>query len=67
MKWYNNCGATLVGTCLEVFNQISSTSRRVKGKSRKISVPCPSIVKEYNNGMGGVEPSWSKKGCLQVG
>ena len=55
MKWYDNRGVTLVGTCLEGCNQISSVSRRVKGKSAKIPVPCPSIVKEYNNGMGGVD------------
>ena len=32
-----------------------SVSRRLKGKSAKIPVSCLSIVKEYNNGMGGVD------------
>ena len=40
---------------MEGCNQISSVSRRVKGKSAKIPVPCPSIVKEYNDGMGSVD------------
>ena len=40
---------------LEGCNQISSVSRRAKDKSAKIPVLCPSIVKEYNSGMGGVD------------
>ena len=40
---------------MEGCNQISSVSRRIKGRSAKIPVPCPSVVKEYNNGMGGVD------------
>ena len=55
VKWYDNCGVALVGTCLESCNQISSVSRRLKDKSPIIPVPCPSIVKEYNNGMSGVD------------
>ena len=55
MKWYDNRGVTIVGSCLEGCNQISSVSRRVKGKSATILVLCPSIIKEYNNGMGGVD------------
>ena len=55
VKWYDNHSVTHVGTCLEGCNQISSISRRVKGKTAKIPVPCPSIVKEYNNGMGFVD------------
>ena len=55
LKWYDNHGVTLVGTCLEGCNQTSSVSCRVKGKSATTPVPCPSIVKEYNNSMGGVD------------
>ena len=50
----DNRGVTLVGTCLEGCNQISSVSRRVKCQSAETPVPCPSIVKEYNNDMCGV-------------
>ena len=32
VKWYDNRGVILVRTCLEACNQISSVSRRVKGK-----------------------------------
>ena len=53
--WYDNRGVTIIGSCLEGCNQILSVSRRVKGKSAKILVPCPSVIKEYNNGMGGVD------------
>ena len=31
VNWYDNRGFTLVGTCLEVCNQISSVSCTVKG------------------------------------
>ena len=55
MKWYDNRGITIVGSCLEGCNQVSSVSSRVKGKSAKILVPCSSIIKEYNNGMSGFD------------
>ena len=55
VKWYYNRGGTLVGTCLEGCNQISSVSCRIKDKSVKIPVPCPLIEKEYSNGMGGAD------------
>ena len=55
VKWYDNRGVTLVRTCLEGCNQISSVSHRVKDKSAKIPVPCPAIVKEYNNSIDGVD------------
>ena len=35
VKWYDNCGVTLVRTCLEGCNQISFVSRRVKDKHEK--------------------------------
>ena len=45
----------MVGTCLEESDKISTISRRVKGQSAKIPVPCPEIIKDYNSGMGGVD------------
>ena len=45
----------MVGTCLEECDKISTVSRRVKGQSAKIPVPCPEIIKDYNSGMGGVD------------
>ena len=41
VKWYDNHDVTLLGTYLEGCNQVSSVSRRVKGKSAKISVSYP--------------------------
>ena len=53
--WFDNSGVTMVGTWLEECDKISSVSRRVKGQSAKIPVPCPEIMKDCNSGMGGVD------------
>ena len=55
VKWFDNRGVTLVGTALEGCDQISSVSRRAKGQSSKVTVPCPKMVKDYNSNMGGVD------------
>ena len=55
VKQYDNHGVTLVRTCLKDCNQISSAIFKVKGKSTKILVPCPSNLNEYNNGICGVD------------
>ena len=55
VKWFDNRGVTMVGTCLEEPNKVSTVKRRVKGQSAKISVPCSEIIKYYNFGMGGVD------------
>ena len=55
VKWFDNRGVTLVGTALEGCDQISSVSRRAKGQSSKVTVPCPKMVKYYNSNMGGVD------------
>ena len=55
VKWFDNRGVTMVGTCLEECDKISTVSRKVKGQSAKIPVPCPEIIKDYNSGMGGVD------------
>ena len=55
VKWYDYRGVTLVRTCLEGCNRILLVSRKVKGRSAKIPVACPSIEKEYNNGMDDVD------------
>ena len=66
VKWYDSRGVTLVGLCLESCNQISSVSCRVESKIAKISVPCPSIVKEYNNGMGGVDLLYQRTAAYKL-
>ena len=34
---------------------MSSVLRRSKGQNSKFPIPCPKMVKEYNNNMGGVD------------
>ena len=55
VKWFDNRGVAIVGTCLEECNKVSTVTRRVKGQSARIPVPCPEIIKDYNSGMGGVD------------
>ena len=55
VKWFDNCGVTMVGTCLEECNKVSTVTRRVKGQKSKIPVPFSEIIKDYNSGIGGVD------------
>ena len=47
VKWFDNRGVTVVSTCLEECNKVSTVTRRVTGQSAKIPVPCPDIIKDY--------------------
>ena len=55
VKWFDNRGVTMVGTCLEECDKVSTVTRRVKGQSTKISVSWSEIIKDCNSGMGGVD------------
>ena len=58
VKWFDNRGVKIVGTCLEEYNKVSTVTtvtRRVKGQKTKIPVPCPEVIKDYNSSMGGVD------------
>ena len=55
VKWFDNRGVTMVYTCLEECDKISTVSRRVKGQSAKTPVPCPEMIKDYNSPRGGVD------------
>ena len=55
VKWFDNLGVTMVGTCLEECDKILTVSRRVKEQSAKIPVPCPEIIKDYNSDMSDVD------------
>ena len=55
VNWFDNRGVTMVGTCLEESDKISTISRRVKGQSAKIPVPCLEIIKDSNFDMSGVD------------
>ena len=50
LKWFDNRVVTMVGTCLDKCNKVSTVTCRVKGKSTKTPVPCPQIIKDYNSG-----------------
>ena len=48
VKWFDNSGAKMVGTCLEECNKVSTVTRKVKRQSAKIPVQCLEIIKDYN-------------------
>ena len=51
----DNRAVTLIGSNVGDLNQMSSVLRRQKGASCKSAMPCPIIVKKYNQSMGGVD------------
>ena len=54
VKWMNIKGVVLLSTidsCVPTVN----VKRRVKGPKEKVTVPCPVIVKAYNQGMKGTD------------
>ena len=55
VKWFDNRGVTIIGSSLEGTDEVSSILRRCKGQSSKVSVPCPTLIKDYNSNMGGVD------------
>ena len=55
VKWIDNRGVTMVGTCLQECNKISTVTCRVRGQSAKVPVPCPEIIKDSNSGISGVD------------
>ncbi len=54
VKWADNKTVTLVSSCAFV-NPVGQVMCYSKEEKRKISVPCPKIVSEYNTHMGGVD------------
>nr|XP_008278366.1 PREDICTED: piggyBac transposable element-derived protein 3-like [Stegastes partitus] len=54
VKWADNKTVTLVSSCASV-NPLGQVRRYSKEEKKKISVPCPKIVAEYNTHMGGVD------------
>ena len=54
VKWMDTKGVVLLSTidsCVPTVN----VKRRVKGQKEKVTVPCPVIVKAYNQGMKGTD------------
>ena len=54
-EWLDNRSVLLVSTALEDMDDVSSIQRREKESETKSGIPYPTIVKLYNNGMGGVD------------
>ena len=54
-KWMNNRSVELLSAALEGMNDILSVQRREKDSKTKSLVPCPKVVKFYNNSMGGID------------
>lgn len=54
VKWADNKTVILVSSCASV-NPLGQVRRYSKEENKKISVPCPKIVSEYNTHVGGVD------------
>ena len=66
VKSFDNCGETLVGTCLEECNKVSTITYRIKGQSTKIPVPCPEVIKDSNSDMGGIDLLYQKSSAYKL-
>lgn len=53
-KWYDNKSVLLLASNIERMDMCSTIQRRMKGFSSKNPINCPSVVKIYNQGIGGV-------------
>ena len=54
-KWMDNRSVQLVSTALEGIDDVTSVQRREKGSATKSAIPFPTVVKLYNNDMGGID------------
>ncbi|XP_023312460.1 piggyBac transposable element-derived protein 3-like, partial [Anoplophora glabripennis] len=54
VKWFDNKAVLLVSSFTDAY-PISSVKRYRKEDKRRVDVPCPQIVLEYNQHMGGVD------------
>ena len=54
-KWYNNKPVLRLVTNADDISGVSNVIRRSKVSVTKTPVSCPSIIKLYNNGIGGVD------------
>ena len=54
-KWMDNRSILLEFTALEGSYDVPSVQRREKGSATKSAIPCPAVLKPYNNGMSGVD------------
>ena len=54
VKWMDNLAVTLIRSNVGDLNQMPLVQCRQERPSSKSAVPCPIIVKKYNQSMGGV-------------
>ena len=54
LKWFDNRAVTLTSTCVSA-QPISTVERYDRKQKKTIGIPCPSIVRKYNQYMGGVD------------
>ena len=54
LRWKNSKVVMFLTNCMDPSKMIS-VERRQKGKSEKLKVPCPAIIKEHNVHMNGVD------------
>ena len=54
-KWFDRRSVLMLFSNIEGMSTTSTVLRRQKGYASKIQVPCPDVIKIYNQGMGGVD------------
>ena len=54
-KWMDNRGVLMAAAAIGDFDSTSTVKRRGKGSATKSSINCPTVIKMYNEGMGGVD------------
>ena len=54
-KCMDDWSVLLISTAIEGMADVLPVQRRVKGSATKSAIPCPTVVKLYNNGMGRVD------------
>ena len=57
----------MVGACLEECSNVSTVTRRVKGQSTKIPLPCPEIITNCNSVMGDVDLLYQETASYNLG
>ena len=54
LRWKHSKVVMLLTNCMDP-SKLTSVERRQKGTSERLKVPCPTIIKEYNSQMNGVD------------
>ena len=54
-KWFTRHSVLMLFSSIEGMSTTSTVLRQQKGSASKIQVPCPDVIKMYNQVMGGVD------------